>query len=187
MLRNKFEINLTRFAARFACPVLLIGAFLTLATSAHAQVTFGGGGGAAVCEDDTRGITFGGGINQDDCAQGTNVGQATGIFFGSTITSSAVSSIDLNGVATFGAAATFNAGITVTGGTISMGNNRVQNVADPTADTDAANKRYVDQQNATQQTQINSNTTRITNAENVNTAQQTQINQHTNDITPFRP
>jgi hypothetical protein len=87
-----------------------------------------------------------------------------------------------NGAATFnGASTTFqnivtmNGGITVTGGTISMGNNRVQNVADPTGDTDAANKRYVDQQNATQQTQINSNTTRITNAENVNTAQQTQI------------
>jgi hypothetical protein len=64
-----------------------------------------------------------------------------------------------------------------------MGNNQVHGVADPTADTDAANKRYVDQQNATQQTQIDSNTTRITNAENVNTSQQTQINSNTTRIT----
>jgi hypothetical protein len=186
MLRSKFEIIFTRVAARFACALLLIAGSLVLTTSAHAQVTFGGGGGANVCEDDTRGITFGGGIDQDDCAQGTNVGQAQGIYFGSVETFNAVTSIDLNGVATFGAAATFNAGITVTGGTISLGNNRVQNVADPTADTDAANKRYVDQENATQQTQIDDNTTRITAAEDVNTAQQAQINQHTNDISTIQ-
>ncbi len=174
MLRSKFEVIVTGVIACWARTVLIVAGSLVLATSAQAQVTFGGRGGSAVCEDDTRGITFGGGISLDDCAQGSNEGQATGIYFGPLL--APVTSIEGNGVATFGAAATFNGGITVTGGTISMGGNVVQNVADPTADTDAANKRYVDQQNATQQTQIDSNTTRITNAENVNTTQQTQIN-----------
>ena len=89
---------------------------------------------------------------------------------------------------TFQNIVTMNGGITVTGGNISMGNNQVQDVADPTADTDAANKRYVDQQNATQQTQINSNTTRITNAENgPDATQQTQINSNTTRITTSKP
>ncbi len=88
---------------------------------------------------------------------------------------------------TFQNTATFNGGITVTSGTISMGGNVVQNVADPRAgvvgETDAANRRYVDQQNATQQTQINQNTSDITAIQGVNATQQTQISSNTMRIT----
>ncbi len=81
-----------------------------------------------------------------------------------------------------------NGGITVTGGTISMGGNVVQNVADPRAgvvgETDAANRRYVDQQNATQQTQINSEHERHHRHPRAsNATQQTQINSNTMRIT----
>ena len=41
-MRNKFEINLTRFAARFACPALIIAGSLVLATSAQAQIVYEG-------------------------------------------------------------------------------------------------------------------------------------------------
>jgi hypothetical protein len=175
MLRNKFEVILTRFAARFACAFLLV----VLATSAQAQITYVGGGNGSlsdVCGGSTGTLLI---ATNDGCGNGTTFNALpTAVSIGSAATFQMS-----DGATTFGGAsttfqniATFNGGITVTSGTISMGNNRVQNVADPTADTDAANKRYVDQQNATQQTQINSNTTRITNAENVNTAQQTQIN-----------
>jgi hypothetical protein len=182
MLRNKFEINFTRFAVRFACPVLLIGASLVLATSVQAQIVYEGSGNAninAVCG-------FPGGTliiaTTDECADPTDPSAfPTAVRIGQAVNGAVFQSSD--GAATFnGASTTFqnivtlNGGITVTGGNISMGGNQVHNVADPTADTDAANKRYVDQQHAAQQTQIDSNTTRITNAENVNTAQQTQIN-----------
>jgi hypothetical protein len=179
MLRNKFEINLTRFAARFACPALIIAGSFVLATSAQAQIVYEGSGNAninAVCG-------FPGGTliiaTTDECEDPTDPSAfPTAVRIGSAATfQMSDGATTFNGASTtFQNIATFNGGITVTSGTISMGNNRVQNVADPTADTDAANKRYVDQQNATQQTQIDSNTTRITNAENVNTAQQTQIN-----------
>jgi hypothetical protein len=178
MLRNKFEISLTRLAARFACPLLLIGGSLVLATSAQAQIVYEGSGNAninAVCAFQNQIII----ATTDECQGGTDPSaDPTAVRIVETVfQDDAGGSVQFNGVSTtFQNIVTMNGGITVTSGTISMGNNRVQNVADPTADTDAANKRYVDQQNATQQTQIDSNTTRITNAENVNTTQQTQIN-----------
>jgi hypothetical protein len=189
MLRSKFEIILTRFAAGFACPVLLIAGSLVLATSAQAQITYEGGGNGSlsdVCGGSTGTLLI---ATNDGCGNGTDFNAPpTAVRIGSVPTGAVFQSSD--GAATFnGASTTFqnivtmNGGITVTGGTISMGNNRVQNVADPTADTDAANKRYVDQQNATQQTQINSNTTRITNVETVNANQQTQINSNTTRVT----
>ena len=55
MLRNKFEI-LTRFAARFARPLLLIAGSLVLATSAQAQITYEGGGNGS-CSDVCGGST----------------------------------------------------------------------------------------------------------------------------------
>ena len=182
MLRNRyrtFEVILTRFTAGLACPALLIGAFLVLATSAHAQIIYEGGGNgsiSAVCGGSTGTLLI---ATNEDCNNGTTFNVVpTAVSIGSAATFQMS-----NGATTFnGASTTFqnivtlNGGITVTSGNISMGNNQVHDVADPTADTDAANKRYVDQQNATQQTQINSNATRITDAENVNATQQTQIN-----------
>lgn len=176
--RKTTETILCGFHSRLALATL---AALALVTSAHAQIVYEGSGNAninAVCG-------FPGGIlviaTTDECADPTDPSAfPTSVRIGSAVNGAVFQTSD--GAATFNGAsttfqniATFNGGITVTAGTISMGNNRVENVADPTADTDAANKRYVDQQNATQQTQINSNTTRITAAENVNTAQQTQI------------
>ncbi len=185
MLRNRiktFEAIFTRLAAGLACSALLLGALHVLATSAHAQVTYEGSGNAninAVCG-------FPGGTliiaTTDECADPTDPSAfPTAVRIGQAVNGAVFQTSD--GAATFnGASTTFqnivtmNGGITVTGGNIDMGGNQVHGVAAPTADTDAANKGYVDQQNAAQQTQINSNTTRITNAENVNTTQQTQIN-----------
>jgi hypothetical protein len=79
-----------------------------------------------------------------------------------------------NGSVTVGGTFTASPGITV-----DMGGNRVQNVATPTAaspGTDAANKQYVDDQNAAQDS-------RITAVENVNTTQQNQIDDHEDRIT----
>jgi hypothetical protein len=63
-----------------------------------------------------------------------------------------------------------------------MGNNRVQNVASPTAGTDATNKNYVDGLHNLQQTQIdnvvvvnNQQNTRLTNVETVNAQQNTRL------------
>lgn len=180
MLRNKcrtFEVILTRFAARFACPALLIGGTLVLATSAQAQIVYEGSGNAninAVCAFQNIILI----ATTDECADPTDPSAfPTAVNINDTVFQTSDGSVQFNGASTtFQNIATFNGGITVTGGTISMGNNQVHGVADPTADTDAANKRYVDQQNATQQTQIDSNTTRITNVETVNGTQQTQIN-----------
>jgi hypothetical protein len=162
---------------------------VVLATSAHAQITYEGGGNGSlsdVCGGSTGTLLI---ATNDGCGNGTDFNVLpTAIRIGSVANGAVFQASDgaatFNGVSTtFQNIVTLNGGITVTGGTISMGGIRVQNVADPTADTDAANKRYVDQQNATQQTQINSNTTRVTNAENVNTSQQTQINSNTTRVT----
>jgi hypothetical protein len=177
------RMTLKTILARTASLLVLVAlATLGLATSADAQISYEGGGNgniSAVCAGSTGTLLI---STTDECEDPTDFNAfPTSVRIGQAINGAVFQSSD--GAATFNGAsttfqniATFNGGITVTAGTISMGNNRVQNVADPTADTDAANKRYVDQQNATQQTQINSNTTRITAAENVNTAQQTQIN-----------
>ena len=184
MLRNKFEI-LTRFAARFAHPLLLIGGCLVLATSAHAQIVYEGSGNAninSVCGFPGGALII---ATTNECADPTDPSAfPTAVRIGSALNGAVFQTSDgaaqFNGASTtFQNIVTMNGGITVTGGTISMGGNQVHNVADPTADTDAANKRYVDQQNATQQTQINQNTAD-------NAAQQTQINQHTNDITAIQ-
>lgn len=81
---------------------------------------------------------------------------------------------------------------------VDMGGNRVQGVADPISDTDAANKRYVDDkvegiettqtahttqitalqtENQQQQQQLDNHETRITDVETVNTQQNTRLNE----------
>lgn len=103
---------------------------------------------------------------------GLTIGPAASQIFLNSSTGAAT----FGGAATFNAATTFNSGFTVgSGQTVNMGGNRVQNVATPTAGTDAANKQYVDDQNATQNT-------RITAVEGVNATQQTQINSNTANI-----
>jgi hypothetical protein len=147
-----------------------------LPNTATAQITAQGPDGI-VCTQNT--FVMGTIANGEDDCTDSSFQPFSQITFGTgtTLQVAPGGTATFGGTTTFNSATTFTGGITVTGAqTLNMGNNRVQNVADPTSDTDAANKRYVDQQNATQQTQINSNTTRITNAENVNTAQQTQIN-----------
>ena len=151
---------------------LLLALFLP--SAAMAQITAPGPNGP-VCVDASQAL--GNVAIGDECGDPTFIGFSQISFGpGSTLQVAPGGTAAFNGTTTLNSAPTFTGGITVTGAqTLNMGNNRVQNVADPTADTDAANKRYVDQQNATQQTQIDSNTTRITNTENVNATQQTQI------------
>jgi hypothetical protein len=81
-----------------------------------------------------------------------------------------------NGVATI-----FGLNVPV-GGFANMNGNRVQNVGDPTAGTDATNKNYVDGLHNQQQTQINDivvvnnqQNTRLTNIETVNVQQDTRL------------
>lgn len=186
MLRKskEFETNLARRLGRLALPALAIGGMLLMATSAQAQIVYEGSGNAninSVCAFQNQLII----ATTNECADPTDPSAfPTAIRIGSTSFQSSDGSVQFNGASTsFQNAVTLNGGITVTGGNIDMGNNQVHGVADPTADTDAANKRYVDQANAAQQTQINSNTTRITDAENVNASQQTQINSNTTRIT----
>jgi hypothetical protein len=76
-----------------------------------------------------------------------------------------------------------NGGFVVGGNqTVNMGNNRVQNVGNPTAGTDATNKNYVDGLHNLQQTQIdnivvvnNQQNTRLTNVETVNAQQDARL------------
>jgi hypothetical protein len=103
----------------------------------------------------------------------------------------------LTGTSTFGSSATFNSSVTVAANqNVNFNGNRLQGVGAPTDDTDAANKKYVDDENTAQnlaignqQTQIDSIVTvnnqqdaRLTTIENVNASQQVQIDQNAADI-----
>lgn len=151
-----------------------------------AVCSFGGGGRLNIADD-------------DDCEGGTTLFPTTGLTIGPD--GSQIYLNSSNGNATFGAPANFNStasfngamtvngGVTVSSGiivsgtqTVNMGGNRIQNVATPTAGTDAANKQYVDDQNAVQQTQINTNTADIaTNTTNI-AANTANIAANTTDI-----
>ena len=160
---------------------------------AQAQITYEGGGNGSlsdVCGGSTGTLLI---ATNDGCGNGTDFNALpTAVIIGSAAAGAAFQMSDgaaqFNGASTtFQNIVTMNGGITVTGGTISMGNNRVQNVATPTADTDAANKGYVDQQNAAQQTQIDFEHDPHNRRETVNANQQTQINSNTTRITNVEP
>jgi hypothetical protein len=169
---------------------LAIGLLCVLGTGAQAQITYTGSGNGninAVCAGSTGTFLI---STTDECADPTDfTAFPTSVQIGpsgaATFFQTSDGSVQFNGASTtFANQSTFNGGFVVNGGvTVSMGGNRIENVGTPTSGTDAANKDYVDTQNATQQTQINSNTTRITNAEAVNASQQTQINSNTTRIT----
>jgi uncharacterized coiled-coil protein SlyX len=176
MLRREYSPHgrrLRAIVASVACPIGISAGFLALASSAEAQIRYIGSGTpiiTAVCAFQNQLIIATG----QDCEDPTDPSASpTSIEIGpegaATVFQESDGSVQFNGASTsFANMSTFNGGISVTGGSVTMGGLRVQNVADPTADTDAANKRYVDQENADQDT-------RITNVENVNAAQQTQI------------
>lgn len=176
MLRREYRTFCLGLRVVTAGVVYSIGMFagvFVLTSAAEAQIRYIGSGNAninAVCAFQNQLII----ATTDECADPTDPSAfPTSIEIGptgaATVFQQSDGSVQFNGASTsFANTSTFNGGITVTGGSVTMGGLRVQNVADPTDDTDAANKRYVDQQNAAQNT-------RITNAENVNAAQQTQI------------
>ena len=186
--------------------IALVGC--TIATEANAQISFGGfAEGSSVCAagaspgttvliaqndectDDLDGVTYSapttlsigpGGATNFNPANGNATFGATSTFTGPT---------NLNGTTavagpTFTSSPTFGAGFSVSGGqTVNFGNNRLQNIAAPTADGDAANKKYVDDANTIQNVRITNVETKngeqdvaIGNIVTVNNTQQTQIN-----------
>lgn len=136
---------------------------LALSAAANAQLRIEGinlTGDFAVCTDST-GIFV---PVDDDCAAPI-IGPAQEFFSINALTiGPAGSQARFNtgtGAASFSGATSFT-------GSIDAGNNRIQNVGTPINPGDAANKGYVDGQNAIQDT-------RITNVETVNTQQDTRL------------
>lgn len=81
-------------------------------------------------------------------------------------------------------AAQFNGDLNVAANkAVNFNGNRLQGVGAPIAGTDAANKQYVDDQNAAQNTVINTHTSQISSLQNENVQQQTQINNNISAIT----
>lgn len=179
-----------------------------LSTEATAQISFGGfAEGSSVCAagaspgttvliaqndectDDIDGVTYSapttlsigpGGATNFNPANGNATFGATSTFTGPTNLNGTTT---VAGPTTFTSSPTFGAGFTVSGGqTVNFGNNRLQNVGAPTADGDAANKKYVDDANATQNVRITNVETKngeqdvaIAGIVTVNNTQQTQI------------
>lgn len=150
--------------------VLMLG-FLLSPLAANAQVSFGFPGGSTTCNDGTRGIVYGGGIQQDDCDEGDNLGQAQGIFFGATdnvnAATTAVTSISGSGAVKIGGGLE----ITSTANPINFGGNVIHGVANPVVGTDAANKAYVDGIAAANNTKNTEQDNRLTSVETKNTQQ----------------
>lgn len=90
----------------------------------------------------------GGGITNAGAITGATNVTASGTVTANTVTAATVNSTTINnsGTLTSNAVAVGPGGLSVApGAPVSMGGNRVQNVAAPVAATDAANKAYVDQ------------------------------------------
>lgn len=162
-----------------------VGGLLMLAPQAAlAQITIGG----VPADSEERAVCLGGNSiavpDDNDCETGL-VGEdffpVQGLGFGPSGTFiSSNGDATFNNTTTVGGPATFNGTTTVNGaasftGGVDMGGDRVTGVGDPTADTDAANKRYVDQQNATQNT-------RLDGVESKNTEQDTRLDGHDSAI-----
>jgi hypothetical protein len=200
----------SRGVAQVAMLLLALAAF-PFATPAHGQITFGGMTALDPLENTVctfpNGSVF---IVVDDDCDGLNTRQPNSLTIGpagsQTTFGGADGSAVFGGTATFNSSATFNGTTTFNGGistgaatfsgtvnmngglavangqTVDMGGNRVQNVATPTAGTDATNKNYVDGLHNQQQSQIdgiivvnNQQDARLTNVENVTTQQDTRL------------
>ena len=152
-----------------------------------------------LCYSDVSGDVFGG--TDGDCPGGFIIIPTQYLNFGATDIDiggevKIGSGIDLNrpgdGVSTFDDNVTFNGLIqasqatinratiggslkAVSGATVDMDGNRVQNVGTPTAGTDAVNKTYVDNATSASSTKNNEQDNRLTAVETKNTQQDTRL------------
>lgn len=204
--------------ARFVfCAAIGSAIFFGEPSTANAQLIIGADAGDDENTLCVRNGVVGIAIN-DDCTKSEPLLLPSALRVGptgsQTILDTATGAATFQATSTFSATANFNAGLTASsatvngtstlngnvsvtsGHTVNFNGNKLEGVGDPDADTDAANKKYVDDQNnlqdlsiGNQQTQINSIVTvnnqqnvRLSNIEGVNAAQQIQINENTADI-----
>jgi hypothetical protein len=179
--------------------------------NADGSATFGGGatfnsgtqfngnvafvGGVQANQINTGSIVNSGSLSTSSLNTGAFHASGAGTFAGSLSSDSFFANSATIGALHVPGAATFNSTVTVggkltasqglvvgAGATIDAGGNRIQNVGTPVADTDAANKAYVDGAVGGLQTNVASLTTtvadhetRLTNVETVNAQQDTRL------------